>query len=143
MNHDHDTYQTTEQELRELLATLMGGRAAETMYYGLSGTTAGASNDLKVATENATAMVTKYGLTQAGLRVIAKTSLGTYDCSPATAEKADQQIEALLRAALSQAAAMLEEKRELVDRLAAALIEKETLEADEVSAILGPKVVKQ
>ena len=138
-----DKYSTTRHELLDQMAYAMGGRAAEEIVFHDPST--GASNDIQKATDTARKMVTDYGMSS----VIGSVKLGGEDTEPflggggasarnysdATAAKVDAEIRALLDQAHDEAFAILLENRDVLDRLAFALLEKETLLEHEIAEI--------
>jgi cell division protease FtsH len=145
-----DRYLMSQDELRDKMAGMMGGRAAEEIFIGEIST--GASNDLKQATEIARMMVREYGMS-AQLGPIA---LGEERSSPflrgmgmpesrtfseQTAQLVDEEIRKLVAEALDRARSILSEHRDRVQELAARLLATEVLEEEVLRQILGPKVV--
>ena len=138
-----DKYSTTRHELLDQMAYAMGGRAAEEIVFHDPST--GASNDIQKATDIARKMVTDYGMSS----LIGSVKLGGEDTEPflggggattrnysdETAAKVDAEIRALLEQAHDEAYAILLENREVLDRLAFALLEKETLLEHEIAEI--------
>ena len=138
-----DKYSTTRHELLDQMAYAMGGRAAEEIVFHDPST--GASNDIQKATDTARKMVTDYGMSS----VIGSVKLGGEDTEPflggggasarnysdETAAKVDAEIRALLEQAHDEAFAILLENRDVLDRLAFALLEKETLLEHEIAEI--------
>ena len=138
-----DKYSTTRHELLDQMAYAMGGRAAEEIVFHDPST--GASNDIQKATDTARKMVTDYGMSS----VIGSVKLGGEDTEPflggggasarnysdETAAKVDAEIRALLDQAHDEAFAILLENRDVLDRLAFALLEKETLLEHEIAEI--------
>lgn len=139
-----DKYSTTRHELLDQMAYAMGGRAAEEIVFHDPST--GASNDIQKATDTARKMVTDYGMSAA----IGSVKLGGEDTEPflgggggssarnysdATAAKVDAEIRALLEQAHDEAFQILLENRDILDRLAFALLEKETLLENEIAEI--------
>jgi len=141
-----DKYIVTRSELTQQLAVLMGGRTAEEMVF--ADPTTGAANDIEKATEIARAMVTQYGMSevlgpqqlgQQTAEVFLGRDLGHQaNYSDDMAARIDDEMRALIDSAHDEAAAILARHRETLDRLAAALMEKETLDTAELMAILGP-----
>jgi cell division protease FtsH len=148
-----DRYLATEPELRDMLAFAMGGRVAEEITFGEVST--GAQNDLEKATQIARAMVAQYGMSEE----VGPLSLGMDDqnaiftgpkISGGTAEKIDQEVMRLLNAAHDRAEEILNERRELLDRLSELLLVTETIDGADLEAyatgakpIPDPEVVRQ
>jgi len=121
---------------------MMGGRVAEELIFGDDKVTTGAADDLKRATELATNMVKHFGMSdKLGLRDFSvsdeSNSLITVnDLSPQTNETIDQEISRLLRESYNRAKKILTEKSKEHHLLAEALLEYETLSADEVRTLV-------
>ena len=143
------TIQTPEEEKfledrEELLAdlrTLLGGRAAEWAVFHTM--TTGASNDIERATDLARKMVTMYGMSDRfgvmGLATIQNQYLdgsAGMNCAEATAAQVDEEVRKLIDDAYHDAVKMLEDDREMLDKIAAYLLEKETITGQEMMAIL-------
>ena len=119
------------------LQTLLGGRAAEQIVFGIA--TTGASNDIERATELARKMVTQYGMSEKfGLMALSTVSNQYLDgstmmnCADETAYAADSEIQKLLESCYEQAKAILRAHRELLDEVALYLLQKETITGDEL-----------
>jgi cell division protease FtsH len=146
-----DKHYTNVYEFKDVLARAMAGRMAEKILYGDDGVTTGAGSDLKHAAELARGMVTEEGM-GAGLRNQVFTEDKDYfggvarPYSDQTAEKIDREVAELMSEATRRAEAVLNENRQHLDKLAKALLEKETLEEDAVNKLLKgatlPKVAK-
>src|SRR5256714_5362633 len=140
-----DKYIVTRSELRDELAMLMGGRSAEELIF--EEPTTGAQNDIEKATEIARAMVTEYGMSD----ILGPQQLGQKETevflgrdyghqanySNEVAGRIDEEVRALIEQAHGTAHAILTAHRLVLDKLAAALIEKETLDTPELMAIIG------
>ncbi len=129
-------------ELKDVLARAMGGRVAERMILGTDGITTGASSDLQHVAELSREMVTEEGM-GAKLRdqVFNTNEVNFFGdrakiYSEKTSEVIDSEIEALSKEAGHRAEAVLKANKKSLDALAAALLEKETLEESEVAEIL-------
>ena len=139
---DEDKYSQTRSELLDKLAYMMGGRAAEEMVF--HDPTTGAGNDIEKATNLARAMVTQYGMTErlGAIRLGEANSepfLGrdighARNYSEDVAAKVDEETKKLLAAAHQEAFDILEENRDVLDNLVLELLDKETLDKDEVAA---------
>ena len=138
-----DRYLMTAHELRNKMACLLGGRAAERLVFDEVST--GAADDLEKATDIARNMVMRYGMDETlGEAVYAQAQplfVGgsalrrpeeTTPYSEETAARIDQAVRDLLAQAHGTATAILKQNRELLDQIAAKLLEKETLSADEL-----------
>jgi cell division protease FtsH len=122
----------TEGRLMDRLAILLGGRAAEELVLGEASTSG--ADDLTQATAIARRMVTSWGMSPAGPIALGET--GGVATADRTARLIDQQVAGRIQAAQERALAMVSRHRGALDRLAAALLARESLEGDEVTAIL-------
>ena len=134
---EEEKYLSSREELIVELQTLLGGRAAEQIVFGIA--TTGASNDIERATELARKMVTQYGMSEKfGLMALSTVSNQYLDgstmmnCADETAYAADSEIQKLLESCYEQAKAILREHRELLDEVALYLLQKETITGDEL-----------
>ena len=132
----------TKTELENKIATFTGGRAAEAIIFNQI--TTGASNDIEKATKLARGMITRYGMSEFGM-VALETVNGQYlgqdaslACSPAYAEKIDDQVVALVGQARAKADRILRENEAKLHELAAYLLQKETITGEEFMRILKP-----
>ncbi|MGH9279003.1 MAG: ATP-dependent metallopeptidase FtsH/Yme1/Tma family protein, partial [Acidimicrobiales bacterium] len=140
-----DKYLTTRSALRDQLAMLLGGRTAEELIF--QDPTTGAQNDIEKATQIARAMVTEYGMSdeigpqqlgQKNGEVFLGRDLGHQaNYSDQVAAKIDAEIRRLIDEAHDEAREVLVTHRKTLDRLAQALVEKETLDTPEVEEILA------
>ncbi len=128
------------------LATLLGGHVSEKLYCG--DVTTGPSNDLERATHMARAMVTRYGMSPLGPRTFGKKEelvfLGREineekDYSENTAQAIDGQVSRLIDEAAATAEKLLTEKKDVIEKIVAYLMENETLEKEEFDEIVGLK----
>ena len=137
---EEEKYLNTEAELRDMLVGLVAGRAAEELVFDT--VTTGAANDIEKATRIARSMVTQYGMSErfglVGLATVESKYLDGRDvmnCSDKTAAEVDAEVVAILKESYEKAKELLGENRELMDKLAAFLIEKETITGKEFMAI--------
>ena len=142
---DDDKYSTTRNQLLDQLAYSLGGRAAEELIFHDPST--GASNDIEKATALARSMVTQYGMTEA----IGAIKLGTdgsepfmgrdyghqRDYSENVAAKVDAEIRKLIETAHQEAFDILVENRTTLDAMVLKLLDKETLNKEEIAAIFA------
>jgi cell division protease FtsH len=144
---DQDKYSTTRAEMLDQLAYMLGGRAAEELVF--HDPTTGASNDIEKATAVARAMVTQYGMTERlgairygsdqGGEVFMGRDFGhTRDYSEDVAAAIDQEVRAFIDAAHHEAFEILVDNRDVLDALVVELLEKETLDKDEIARIFEP-----
>jgi len=136
---EHDALSKYKEKMLEEIAILFGGRVAEELFIGEIST--GASNDFERATRMARDMVTRYGMSDAlGIMVYADEDSGyglhNRTISEATQQKVDAEIRRILDEQYARARQILKEKREIVEAMAAALLEWETLDAEQVKAIM-------
>ena len=129
---EEEKYLMSEKQIREELVTMLAGRAAESIVF--DSVTTGASNDIEQATKLARAMITQYGMSEKfgliGLTTVEDQYLGgraTLNCGEATAAEIDQEVMKILKAAYDQALALLADNRDCLDKIAAFLIERETI----------------
>ena len=131
----------SKEELFNRIVTITGGRSAEEVVFNL--VTGGAANDIEQATRLARAMVARLGMTEEfdmmGMETIQNAYLGgdaSMTCSEATAARIDAKVVEIIKAAHQKAISILKEHRDDMDRLAAYLLEKETITGEEFMAIL-------
>ena len=134
---EEEKYLSSREELLVELQTLLGGRAAEQIVFGIA--TTGASNDIERATDLARKMVTQYGMSEKfGLMALSTVSSQYLDastmmnCADETAFAADSEIQKLLESCYEKAKQILCEHRELLDEVALYLLQKETITGDEL-----------
>ena len=141
MQVDEDEhYLMSREELYNKIVTLTGGQAAEQLVF--HSITTGASNDIEKATRLARGMITRYGMGDFGM-VALETQNSQYlgqdtslACSPAFAEKIDEQVVALVEEARKKADSILREHEDKLHELAAYLLNKETITGEEFMSIL-------
>ena len=131
----------SREDMLSQLATLTGGRAAEEVVFG--SITSGASNDIEKATQIARAMITRYGMSDQFGMVALETVNNPYlssdsslVCSPETSARVDAEVQSLIAAAHDKAVGILKRDRDVMDKLAAYLLEKETITGAEFMDIL-------
>ncbi len=137
---EEEKYLQTKEELHDRLVSLLGGRAAEEIVFG--NVTTGAANDIEQATNIATNMVTRFGMSKRfglmGLATVESEYLGggaRLTCSDRTASDVDTEVMETLKECYEEAKKMLAGNREVMDKLAAHLIEKETISGKEFMKI--------
>ncbi|WCM55921.1 ATP-dependent zinc metalloprotease FtsH [Microbacterium sp. EF45047] len=138
-----DKYSVTRNELQDQLTYAMGGRVAEEIVF--HDPTTGASNDIEKATSIARKMVTEYGMTtevgpvklgsESGEMFVPRDMHRGRDYSDKVAETVDEQVRALIEQAHNEAYQVLTENRDILDRLALALLEHETLDHHQIAEI--------
>jgi cell division protease FtsH len=140
---EDDRHSQTHQELLAMVARLLGGRISEEIKFG--DVTTGASNDFEKATQIARAMVTEYGMSELGPiqygrgahQVFLGRDIGDErNYSEEVASKIDAEVRKIIESCFATAKTILTENWEKVERMVASLLEYETVEADEVKAIL-------
>jgi len=140
-----DKYSVTRNELLDQLTYAMGGRVAEEIVF--HDPTTGASNDIEKATATARKMVTEYGMSatigavklgQSQGEVFLGRDMGHQrDYSEELAEKVDLEVRALIEQAHDEAYQVLSDNRDILDNLARELIEKETLDHNQLAEIFA------
>jgi cell division protease FtsH len=132
-----DRYLHTKEELVDLMKVYLAGRAAEQVVFGR--VTNGAANDLEKVTDLARSMVFEYGMSEV---VTSRTMRAdNYALSEETKRLRDNEQSRLTDHAFSEAVRLLTKHRGALDRVAQALLEKETLVRDEVEALLSDVAV--
>lgn len=141
-----DRYLITRSELLARIKVMLGGRAAEDMIFNEIST--GAQNDLQKATEFCRSMVIEYGMSdRLGLMSIPDTETGPYlrrrgswdgasSVSPETGREIEMEIKSMLDNLYKQATDLLRQNRDKLDKLSKALLEKETLEKEELLRLI-------
>lgn len=139
-----DRFLMRESELLNKIATLLGGRAAEAIVFNEIST--GAHNDLSRATDIARSMVREYGMSRKIGQVyfakgqrspfLAVAPEGPNEYSEATAQMIDEEIRSIISTQYETAIRILTEKKDVLDRAAQLLLEKETIEGEEIKALL-------
>ena len=142
---EEERYLNTKEEMLSDLVTSLGGRAAEEIKFDT--VTTGASNDIEQATAKARAMVTVYGFSDKFGMVALESTQNRYldgrrvlNCSEETATEIDKEVRKMLKAAYKQAYKLLKENEKLMDKLAAHLIEKETITGKEFMEIFNKEM---
>ena len=139
---EEEKYLSTKDELLTELRSLLAGRAAEHVVFGVK--TTGAANDIQKATSLARNMITQYGMSEAfglmGLATVEHQYLegqAYLDCSNETAGKVDVEVQQLLQGCYEDAVRILTENRALLDEIASYLLVKETITGDELMAYVN------
>jgi cell division protease FtsH len=145
---DEDKYSTTRNEMLDQLAYMMGGRAAEELVF--HDPTTGASNDIEKATGTARAMVTQYGMTErlgaikfgtdASEPFLGREMGHQRDYSEEVAALVDEEVKKLIENAHNEAWEILVENRDVLDTLVLELLDKETLNKEQLAEIFAPIV---
>ena len=139
---EEEKFLNTSEELMTELRTLVGGRAAEAVVFGVK--TTGAANDIQRATALARNMIAQYGMSEAlGLMAPATVqnqyldSQAYMDCSQDTAALVDREVQKLLEKAYNDAKQILTDNRELLNEISEYLLTKETITGDELMAYVN------
>ena len=137
---EEEKYLNTEAELRDMLVGLLGGRAAEEIVF--DSITTGASNDIEKATSIARSMVTRYGMSKkfglVGLETVESRYLDgrvVMNCADVTSAAVDEEVMLILKESYQEALRLLRENREIMDKVAEYLIQKETITGKEFMEI--------
>ena len=137
---EEEKFLNTQAEIHDMLVSYLGGRAAEEIVFDT--VTTGAANDIEQATNLARSMVTRFGMSKKfgliGLESIESQYLegrAVLNCSDATAAEIDQEVMRILKECYQEALDLLSHNRDVMDKLAAFLIEKETITGKEFMKI--------
>jgi cell division protease FtsH len=144
---EEELHKYTKRSIESRLAMAYGGRVAEQLVFGPEKVTTGAAQDIQQATNIARRMVTQFGMSE----VIGPIAVGDREqeiflgrevvqrreISDRTAQLVDEEVRAILTHAYSDATRILTERRAALDRLAAALLERETLEREQVEMVIA------
>ncbi|MFD5146151.1 ATP-dependent zinc metalloprotease FtsH [Streptomyces sp. NPDC058401] len=142
---DEDKYSTTRNEMLDQLAYMLGGRAAEELVF--HDPTTGAANDIEKATATARAMVTQYGMTERLGAIkfggdntepfLGREMSHPRDYSEEVAALVDEEVKKLIETAHNEAWEILVENRDVLDNLVLALLEKETLNKEQIAEVFS------
>jgi cell division protease FtsH len=141
---EEERFLMAEPELKDMIAVLLGGRAAEELIFGFA--TTGAQDDLKRATETARRMVMEFGMSEKvgpiniaeeGPRYLSAVFRRGEDMSEEAQVVIDREVRSILVEALDKAATILKGRRQDMDELAVILLDKETLDARDLDAHFG------
>ncbi|MBM7333148.1 MAG: ATP-dependent zinc metalloprotease FtsH [Alcanivorax sp.] len=144
---EEDKYSQSKRAIESAICSLYGGRLAEEMTLGFDGVTTGASNDIERATKMARAMVTKWGLSEKmgplayeedeGEVFLGKQMSQRKHVSEQTSEEIDREVRAIIDSCYSRAKTILEENRDKLDLMAEALMQYETIDAEQINDIMA------
>jgi cell division protease FtsH len=146
---EEDRYSMNRTQLFSQLCSLFGGRIAEELIGGFDGVTTGASNDIERATQMARNMVTKWGLNEKMGPILygeddsQAPGGGNTHYSEDTSREIDQEVKTILNDAYSKATTLLEENRDVLEAMKDALMEYETIDADQVDDLMNRREVRQ
>ena len=139
---EEEKFLSSKEELTVELETLLGGRAAEQLVFGVQ--TTGAANDIERATNIARNMITRFGMSDKfGLMALSTVNSQYLDdtismtCADSTASEVDSEIRKLLASCYDAAKKLLTENRSLLDEIALYLLQKETITGDEFMAYVN------
>ncbi|MCY0935532.1 ATP-dependent zinc metalloprotease FtsH [Streptomyces sp. H34-S4] len=142
---EEDRYSTTRNEMLDQLAYMLGGRAAEELVF--HDPTTGAANDIEKATATARAMVTQYGMTERLGAIkfggdntepfLGREMSHPRDYSEEVAALVDEEVKKLIETAHNEAWEILVENRDVLDNLVLALLEKETLNKEQIAEVFS------
>ena len=143
---EEDRHSYTREWMAGQLAMLFGGRVAEELVFGPGKVTTGAGNDIERATSMARRMVTRFGMSdRIGLMAVGDSDQEVFlgrelvqrrEVSEYTAQQVDEEVKLLLDEAHGRARDILEANRGLLEALAEALLERETLDGDQIGLLL-------
>ncbi|KAI4467464.1 atp-dependent protease [Holotrichia oblita] len=139
---EKERYHVTKSQLLAMMDTMMGGRAAEELIFGPEKITSGASSDLKQATSIASHMVKDWGMSEkVGLRTMSENNkaFASETLGPATNEMVDFEIKKILSESYERAKHILKTHAKEHKALAEALLKYETLDAEDIKAIMNDK----
>ncbi|HNC69152.1 MAG TPA: ATP-dependent metalloprotease, partial [Pseudomonadales bacterium] len=145
---EEDKYSHSRRALTSMICSLFGGRIAEELILGADGITTGASNDIQRATEIARNMVTKWGLSermgpllydesQEEVFLGRAAAMGSKHTSDDTAKKIDEEVRRIVDEAYATARKLLVDNIDKLHAMADALVQYETLDTEQIDAIMG------
>ena len=141
---EEEKYLVSKDELMNQIKVMLGGRSAEEEVFNIVST--GASNDIERATQSARNMVTIYGMTDKFDMVALESVQNRYldgravrNCSEETSTIIDEEVLRIIREAHKEARQLLRDNRDLLDKIAGILLEKETIFGDEFMDVVCEK----
>ncbi len=143
-----DKYSLSRRALESSICTLFGGRIAEQMTLGDEGITTGASNDIERATAIARNMVTKWGLSAKlgplhyGEEEGMYPGMATQQYSDDTSKRIDEEVRRIIEECYSRAQKILEDNRDILEAMKDALMEYETIDAEQVDDLMARRKVR-
>ncbi|MBZ4195331.1 ATP-dependent zinc metalloprotease FtsH [Mycoplasma tauri] len=144
MTPEEEKYNLTKKELIAMITSFMGGRAAEEIIYGKDNVSTGASDDFQKATKIARKMVTEWGMSELGpiqyeqdegSPFLGRDYLKSSQFSAQVALEIDMEVRKIINEAQENAVKIINENRELHELIKTALLEKETIVAEEIEYI--------
>ena len=145
---EEDRYSMNRTQLFSQLCSLFGGRIAEELIGGFDGVTTGASNDIERATQMARNMVTKWGLNEKMGPILygeddsQAPGGGNAHYSEDTSREIDQEVRLILNEAYARAMELSQDNRDILESMKDALMEYETIDADQVDDLMSRKKVR-
>ncbi len=145
---EEDHYSYSKRKLEGQLCSLYGGRIAEELIHGLDGVTTGASNDIERASQLARSMVTRWGLTEEMGPILygedegAMPGQGGPKFSGATSEKIDEEVRRIIDTTYGRAEKLLQDNIDILHAMKDALMEFETLDAEQVGDLMARRKVR-
>ncbi len=145
---EEDKYSWSKRSLESRLCTLFGGRIAEEMTLGIDGVTTGASNDIERATSMARNMVTKWGLSAKlgpmhyGEEEGAYPGMSSQQYSGETSRQIDEEVRRIVDECYARAHKILEDNRDILETMKDALMEYETIDAEQVADLMARRKVR-
>jgi len=150
---EKDKYSISKRKINSQIASLFGGRIAEELVYGKEAVTTGASNDIERATELAHKMVKLWGMSEVmgplaygedeGEVFLGRQVTKHKHISDDTFNKVDSEIRKIIDANYDIAYKILEENRDILDSMAAALIEFETIDTGQIDDLMARKPMRE
>jgi cell division protease FtsH len=146
---EEDRYSMSRNQLFSQLCSLFGGRIAEEIIGGFDAVTTGASNDIERATQMARNMVTKWGLNEKmgpilyGEDESQAPGGGNTHYSEDTSREIDQEVKTILNDAYARATKLLTDNRDILEAMKDALMEYETIDADQVDDLMNRRKVRE
>jgi len=150
---EKDKYSISKRKINSQIASLFGGRIAEELVYGKESVTTGASNDIERATELAHKMVKLWGMSEVmgplaygedeGEVFLGRQVTKHKHISDDTFNKVDSEIRKIIDANYDIAYKILEENRDILDSMAAALIEFETIDTGQIDDLMARKPMRE
>jgi len=145
---EEDKYSISKRQLESQLCSLFGGRIAEELTLGKEGVTTGASNDIERATQMARNMVMKWGLSNKlgplhyGDEEGAYPGVTTTNYSGATSKLIDEEIRLIIDECYKRSEKILEENRDILESMKDALMEFETIDAEQVDDLMARRKMR-
>ncbi len=145
---EEDKYSLSKRQLESQICSLFGGRIAEELIHGVDGVTTGASNDIERATQMARNMVTRWGLSERmgpllyGEEESQMPGAGNPNYSEDTSREIDQEVRQLVDSCYDRSQKILEENIDILHAMKDALMEYETLDAEQVDDLMARRKVR-